>query len=254
MSGFTKPHMRCICCTVVLLIICMIVYFRNVNYEAYLQFIHIPKTGGTTIENVAYENGVRWGRFMKNELSDASRDYPSCKSEWHVPPKYLNQDSPYSKNETFCVIRDPLERVVSEYAWRFQFQKEVSESDYFTADRLNAWIAHNINHEYYLTGDEDCHHLPQYDYVYDDHGNITCNNPLDFAYLTQSFNTLIDKHQLKSIQLSSTRVDNKSINRLSVNDISNENLVNLKRIYQKDIELYDRIHKQHTSVFQSQAL
>jgi hypothetical protein len=196
------------------------------------------------------------GVSSKNDLSDARRDHPSCKSEWHVPPKYLDEDSPYSKNETFCVIRDPLERLVSEYAWQFQLHKnQVSESDYFTADRLNAWIAHNIDREYHLTEDGDCHHLPQYDYVYDDHGNITCDNPLDFAYLTQSFNALMDNHHtLQSIQLSPTRMDNKSIHRLSVDDISSENLVNLKRIYQKDIELYDRIHKQHTSVFQSQAL
>ena len=172
----------------------------------------------------------------------------------HIPPKYLNDNSTYSNNDTFCVIREPLERVVSEY--NFLYNNKQDTDDYFTANKLNTWIENAINHEDHITGGNvriahgQCHLLPQYDYVYDDNGNITCDNPLDFAYLTESFNALMDKHhELKSIQISPTRVDNQSIHKLSVKDISNENLVKLKRIYQKDIELYDRIHKQHTSVF-----
>jgi hypothetical protein len=241
----------------------MIDHFQNINHEAYLEFIHIPKTGGSTIENVAKENGVLWGANNKTSFSDAYKDSTPkqmCMKTnnnpvpHHIPPKYLNDDSPYSNNDTFCVIREPLERVVSEY--NFLYNKQQDTDDYFTANKLNYWIENAINREDHITGDSSrithgqCHLLPQYDYVYDDNGNITCDNPLDFAYLTQSFNALMDKHdELKSIKISPTRVDNKSIHKLSVKDISNENLVKLKRVYQKDIELYDRIHQQHTSVF-----
>lgn len=249
----------CIYCVVVILMLYMIYHFQNIQREAYLEFIHIPKTGGTTIENVAKENGVHWGRFKHNKLQDARLDPPPkqvCTDTpyiWHVAPRHLNADNPYSKHDTFCVIRDPLERMVSEYNWLWDSKHKnnkttVDENEYFTANKLNDWIKYHIDHQSHLTGGEGCHHQPQYNYVYDDNGNITCDYPLDFANLTQSFNALMDKHnELKSIKMLPTRRDNQSNHRLSVKDISNENLVKLKRIYQKDIELYDRIHEQHTS-------
>ena len=30
-----------------------------------LKFIHITKTGGTTIEEIGKENNIKWGRFHK---------------------------------------------------------------------------------------------------------------------------------------------------------------------------------------------
>ena len=91
-------------------------------------FIHIPKTGGTSIELTAARRGVKLGACASTcpvldntcEGIEASQAYPvqpgyeKC-SRLHRPPRFSNGVIPNS----FCVIRNPFDRLVSEFNyWR----------------------------------------------------------------------------------------------------------------------------------------
>ena len=90
------------------------------NTNQKLKFVHISKCAGTIIEDIAKDNGIFWGRYdvqlcKENLLPKWSRiksDYyhlvPNC-----YQPNIYNLDNS-NDMKTFCVIREPYSRIVSE--------------------------------------------------------------------------------------------------------------------------------------------
>ena len=82
-----------------------------------LRFIHVPKTGGTGI-------GVADAHFEDRERKKKvsfSRDGASCRcSSWHVPPRHRPWAATVfgGGERSFCVVRDPLARLLSEFRFR----------------------------------------------------------------------------------------------------------------------------------------
>ena len=71
--------------------------------EKPLKFIHIAKTGGTSIEDWGKENGYSWGRFDPDMAHGGKNHYP-----------FIFRDaSLQSMNDWFVVVRNPFTRVVS---------------------------------------------------------------------------------------------------------------------------------------------
>lgn len=78
-----------------------------------LHFVHIPKTGGTSIEE-AYRGHQPFGRYaFFSELASA-RERAHC-AFWHEHAPVLTVMPGAS---SFCVVRDPIARLLSEYRYR----------------------------------------------------------------------------------------------------------------------------------------
>jgi hypothetical protein len=124
----------------------------STTYNAYttrperLEFVHIPKAGGTVIEKVAGSGGLDWGmcHFMTSEeVSRMSMGIVNCPNNddeqksrwngidqfhglvwWHLPPSYFFKyrdrlpSNPYERANLFAVVRDPYSRLVSEYYYQ----------------------------------------------------------------------------------------------------------------------------------------
>ena len=102
-----------------------------------LSFLHIPETAGSTIETLSIdfkkkrcglrEHGVVWRR--------------AC--DWHTPPRDLvPRERLYPAAETFCVVRDPLDRLLSEY----KFENRGSRQKLRDAAAATRWIRYHAGH------------------------------------------------------------------------------------------------------------
>ena len=146
-----------------------------------LFYIHIPKTGGSLIENMFYDHKL--GAFIDSSKWDSLKidDNITGVNNWHTPPKYI-KNLDFTKVLAFASIRNPIDKILSEYIW------EGSNSN------INRWVINKINKHKVNNFIDDNHWEPQVSYIVDAHGNqlpyenmIICdsknfvNNILKFA-------------------------------------------------------------------------
>mmetsp|Transcript_40572 Transcript_40572/g.95270 ORF Transcript_40572/g.95270 Transcript_40572/m.95270 type:complete len:351 (-) Transcript_40572:124-1176(-) len=168
-----------------------------------LQFVHIPKNAGTYVENLAAAQDPplffgskremrlpKLERPWKNSSKIESCDikfhnktgtytgwHNKCCSWWHIPPRMFTdfESSSSSDTQLFGIVRDPIERAISEVRW--QNRQEVAPlSNKALSSRIRKSVRHreyNIN-EFNTIG-WDCHFLEQYLYVTDAHDEILPN-------------------------------------------------------------------------------
>ena len=75
-------------------------------------FLHIPKTGGTTIETVLGTLGIDVG-FCHKRPFEFRKKYIGYE-QWHTPPAAEVPDS-------FAIVRNPYSRAQSEFLWRMNW-------------------------------------------------------------------------------------------------------------------------------------
>ena len=153
--------------------------------EADVALIHIPKTGGTSIEHAGHRSklGLRWGfQYERDRFRKIRRNLPrietkiplclgnwgkKCCSWWHIPPRQMLDWRPYfGAPNRFCVVRDPYARVLSEYS--FSHGKEIRKlpCDQLNRTEVNEWLRDRMMQ--YVNGAltiSDCHWIPQYQYI-----------------------------------------------------------------------------------------
>ena len=107
------------------------------KHDCKILFIHIPKTGGTTVEETFIENGFsmtyrRGGKYGPLSQDDKLR---GC-SPQHMHAELLAKEFCSSDFDyIFTVVRHPASRLVSEY----KFQKRTTIAETFPS--ISEWIA-----------------------------------------------------------------------------------------------------------------
>jgi hypothetical protein len=185
-----------------------------------LQFLHIPKTGGTAVEEAAALADIPWGycRWPKRKgrdrlcrgLRKADPDFKIRMPVWHVPRQFLQDvtntsivDDPYGTAPMFVIVRNPFERAVSEYYYmRGRLLKKTKGLN--NPKLLNSWIRREVGISFrkssYLRAGG--HWIPQYDYVYyHPEGNkqvkhVMVQHVLKFENLEQDFRDLMSQYNL----------------------------------------------------------
>jgi len=118
-----------------------------------INFVHIPKTGGTTIENVFKET---WNISVGRHGITYETDRSECNT-WHRPPM---RKVPRS----FVVVREPLERLESEFKWGHKFYKDYQRFP-LSLEGFESWIQFTLARAKYEPEITDCHFLPQWTYA-----------------------------------------------------------------------------------------
>lgn len=200
--------------------------------------IHIPKTGGTSLEHAAKDSIYKllWGfQYERERFRRIRRNLPPIKSNitpclgnwgkrccswWHIPPREMKDWRPYFKAGTrFCVVRNPYARVLSEYS--FSMGKNVRKlgCDQLNRTEVNVFLRKQMNA--FTSGHRtlsDCHWFPQHTYVQSglgvsshgqhavrndpNDGTRSCNRVLRMENLTSEFRALMNDANLSRIKLS----------------------------------------------------
>lgn len=218
--------------------------------EEPLQFLHIPKTAGQAIENAAMRTGVFWGRLLDNQWCYQG-DRTVC-SPWHVPPALLHRPSVYSGAETFCVVRHPLDRAVSQYSYAARYPPAAGEFSWLVKSRkcdaqgMNDFLRASLrlfNRSRLFHFTQDCHFVPQSEYIWGAGGDPAarqyCDHILRFEELPGAFNDLMQQKGY-SARLPSRRDDpndNRGVCALSRSDLEPDVRQLLLSLYADDFRL-----------------
>lgn len=170
-----------------------------------LEFVHITKTGGTSIELAAAKSGIAWGmcKFLacppleKAVLHD-KKEW-ACKLEtapWHCPPRHLERPM-YKGSKTFAIVRNPYDRIISEYYFKHSFAKNTVD----TPARLNSWISKQLESVSRKGVCWDGHCIPMHQYTHDSEGNQIVDHVLRLEHLGKELPALLSGYGLDEIQL-----------------------------------------------------
>jgi hypothetical protein len=120
-------------------------------------FVHIPKTGGTSIENALLQQDVKVGKYLDHSQHSYKVAHVHC-SRWHIPPVAVVENS-------FTVVREPFSRLESEFKYCRRIRLDYCQN---TNDDLNGyqdWIVNTLEKARKRYNIGDCHLIPQWHYA-----------------------------------------------------------------------------------------
>lgn len=132
-------------------------------------YIHVPKTGGTYVEELLKSYGPVHG--IKYGYEPLPQGFPCVPQHFHgelleclyskdawVPDSYFDY--------VFMTVRNPVDRLVSEYKYRNRevIDKHYSLSKIFWDEHLNRWCQHALEKAAIDPFYEDNHIRPQYEF------------------------------------------------------------------------------------------
>lgn len=200
-------------------------------------FVHIPKTAGSTIAKLFKDNNKLVGQYDKR--IKYPRTNIKC-SKWHIPAKY-NDSVNFKDYVTFVVVRNPYDRIISEY--NYISDKDVQKYN----SNINNFILSVLKDDdkKYIN---DCHFIPQTEYIYDSFNNKV-QYILYFESLIDDFNNLSKKERL-GFTMKKSNHENKKKRNATIKDLWFETLLEIESYYSKDFEVlnYDKISSNKNSV------
>jgi len=224
-----------------------------------LEFIHITKTGGSAIEAVAAKEGTIWGACHYKEVPNVGCNNPDWTKPkkrrfdlmptgvryigepWHAPAQWLNPNN-MEDTDTFVVIRDPYDRIISEYYCSSFGYKEENPED---PKVFNTWLGEQLE-VIRIAQKVPGHMLPQRYFVYDQSGKRIVTHILRYETLKTDFDALMEYYKLpmrmpdknaETVRYVGTT--NESTKRMTRNDISPENIMKINQVYAHDFKFFN---------------
>jgi len=210
-----------------------------------LTFIHIPRTAGTSIEDCTKHEPeeFRWG-VQNPMLHGREKNWTKCYRQ-HVPPNLL--PDVYRGRETFCVVRDPYARAISQIGFMSAF---FGRKWACNATSLNKYLLDRLSTLREKPCKDDCHLLPQAAYVLGWDAKAkevnrlerSCGTILRYETLVEDFNRMMEERGL-SYRLSRQTVNpntasNSACHLLTADDLTEDVRKLIEEHYQVDFQLF----------------
>jgi hypothetical protein len=200
-------------------------YYNN-NYDMNILFIHIPKTGGSNIEqNLKKKCEQTLFSQWKNDILPSPYDKIALQHQTYMT-LYNYKDKlniNFENIKIFSVVRNPYDRVISDLFWF----KLINLYDSSTR-------VYNIIKNNYLYRDcLDNHNIPQYKFVTNEKGELIENIKIFKTEKLNECNEEINKYLNVNINLKSENVNKDYSEYLNKHSIK---LIN--EFYSKDFELF----------------
>lgn len=193
-----------------------------------LIFVHIPKTGGSTISNILVPNiNIHDEKYMEYLYGIKNNKALQHLSIIEIKKIVKNTDDYYK----FSIVRNPYDRLVSEYYW-CQIKNIGNKSGQKFDDFLN-YIIDIFKNNKFDTNIYTDHFIPQYKFLYDD--NIL---KVDKIFKFENFNNVLqflkEKYDINTNFYKHLKVHNG--NKLNLTQNQKNIIYNL---YKKDFELFN---------------
>ncbi len=121
-------------------------------------FYHIPKTGGTSVEKAVEAAGAKVS-LWSNKLHEVKREgFPCSPQHWH---QFVIEEILPGFDKKFAVVRNPLDRLVSEYKHRARWSLKNNREPKPFGDWVNFVFFEYSRNAYFL----DNHIRPQVEFV-----------------------------------------------------------------------------------------
>ena len=195
-------------------------------------FIHIPKTAGTSIYSAL------GGRQEEDEFFGYSLDLNLQLQ--HLTAEELLRYELITELEfrnyfKFCFVRNPWDRVVSEWLWRTNNVPRHNLHRYFRLS-LKSFLEKVPTWKGKVGSRIRRHLLPQYNFIYDSQGQLMVNYVGKFENLRKDFRIICNEIGLFEVELPwSNSTKKKTDYRIYYDD---ETYQMVKELYVKDIEYF----------------
>ena len=187
-------------------------------------FIHIPKTAGTAIEHFLRNRGINKLELIGERNGRSMHHYLA----FEIKKLFPNFYGTYYK---FSIIRNPYDRLLSEYYWRIS--KGIGFKCNQSKDEFLDFVEDIIKNNNYFSNIYYDHFIPQYLFLYNKKLEKIIVNHI-FKYEDMSF---IENYLKTKLKINNNfEVLNKSEKKESWNDNQKERIYNF---YKKDFELFN---------------
>ena len=205
-------------------------YYKEKN----LLFIHIPKTGGTVIEDEIkkkYKQTLYSG-YINNILESPFNKFSLQHQFYTTIYKYQNKlDVNFNNIKIFTVVRNPYDRIISDLFW-WKRKKKYPEFkiNYNDTEEIYNFIKNN-----YLNRDDlDNHNQPQYKFITDENLNLIPNINIFYCEKLNDTNDELNKFLGFNINIKQENV-NKNYSKF----LNRKSIALINTIYKKDFKLFN---------------
>uniref|UniRef100_A0A6C0LJ38 Sulfotransferase domain-containing protein n=1 Tax=viral metagenome TaxID=1070528 RepID=A0A6C0LJ38_9ZZZZ len=205
-------------------------YFKNDTIN--LLFIHIPKTGGSSVEfyfsnkfDVPLNNNSLY-LFIDDEIK-LTKNILVTSSLQHLTYNQMIQNNhlfniDFNDIKIITIVRNPYKRIISDLFYLEKINSTTSSEEAF-----------DIINDYLVSDDVDNHNIPQYKFIIDENNKIISNiSILKTETLTNNMNDLgyadFDRH------------DNVNINKVNYFDyLNNKSIEVINDFYHLDFVFFN---------------
>ena len=202
--------------------------------EKTLLFIHIPKTGGTVIEDEIkkkYKQTLYSG-YINNILESPFNKFSLQHQFYTTIYKYQNKlDVNFNNIKIFTVVRNPYDRIISDLFW-WKRKKKYPEFkiNYNDTEEIYNFIKNN-----YLNRDDlDNHNQPQYKFITDENLNLISNIKILKCETLNDTNNELNKFLGFNINIKKENI-NKDYSKF----LNKKSILLINEYYKKDFELFN---------------
>ena len=205
-------------------------YYPNLK----LLFIHIPKTGGSAIEDALQKKNIKSTLIQRGQpvagICNNMLDHPyknnSLQHQFYSTI-YTFRDKlnvNFENIRVFSVVRNPYDRIISDLIWLKLIKRDASPQKVFDV----------IKNNYLYRTDLDNHNQPQYKFITNDNGVIYPNIIILRCETLNESNDKLNEYIGVSINIRKSNVNkdySKYLNQDSIHIIN--------EFYKKDFELFN---------------